>query len=94
MEQNYSFFLFTQLVNHNLVDKHKMSITYDSLFPIVCKHFEIFTNNDDNMDISEYEAIEMYLEGAKTLLAELMQWDESNVWEQPKPVGYTFLFDK
>ena len=94
MNQDYSFFLFCQLVDSNLVDVHKMSIPYDQLFPIVVKHFDIFKSFDDNMEISEYEAIESYLQSSGTLLAELMKFDEANKWKQPKPKGITFYFDK
>lgn len=94
MKQDYSFFLFCQLVNDDLINVNNLSIPYDQLFPIMTKHFEVFKNFDDNMEISEYEAIELYFENSGTLLAELMKEDEANEWERPKPKGYTFYFDK
>ena len=94
MKQDYSFFLFCQLVNDDLINVNNLSIPYDQLFPIMTEHFEVFKNFDSNMEISEYEAIELYFENSGTLLAELMRLDEENEWERPKPKGYSFLFDK
>lgn len=92
--KDYSFFLFCQLVNDDLINVNNLSIPYDLLFPIVKKHYEIFKNFDNNMNISEYEAIENYFINSGTLLAELMKEDEnSNDWERPKPKGYSFYFE-
>ena len=93
MKQDYNFFLFCQLVNDDLINVNNLSIPYDQLFPVMIEHFEVFKNFDNNMDISEYEAIELYFENSGTLLAELMRLDESNEWERPKPKGYTFYFN-
>lgn len=83
MKQNYSFFLFCQLVNDDLINVNGLSIPYDVLFTVMTKHFEIFKNFDENMSISEYEAIELYFEGSGSLLSELMQLDESSDWKKP-----------
>ena len=94
MKQDYSFFLFCQLVNDNVINVNNLSIPYDILFPIVSQHHEIFKNFDEDMEISEYEAMEVYLYNSNSLLAELMRLDERNNWERPKPKGYTFYFNK
>lgn len=55
---------------------------------------KFFKNFDEDMEISEYEAMEVYLYNSSSLLAELMRLDERNNWERPKPKGYTFYFNK
>lgn len=90
---NYSFFLFCQLVNDDLINVNNLAIPYDILFPVVQKHYQIFNERDDNFEISEYEAIEQYFENSGSLLSELMKLDEAHEWERPKPIGYSFLFN-
>lgn len=46
MEQ-YSFYLFTQLVNDIVIDLNDWSIPYDVSFLIVLKSFQDFTMQDD-----------------------------------------------
>lgn len=69
--QNYSFFLFSQPTQDLLLKRHNLEIPYDLLFDSVVKHYEVFKNFDFDLNISEYEAIEQFLNNTGSYLAEL-----------------------
>lgn len=74
--QNYSFFLFSQLTQDLLLKRHNLEIPYDLLFDSVVKHYEVFKNFDFDLNISEYEAIEQFLNNTGSYLAELFAMHE------------------
>lgn len=73
---NYSFFLFTMLVNDTLIKVNNLNTPYDQLHPLVVEHHQIFKGIDNNFNISEYEAIEDYIKNSGSLLADLIQLHE------------------
>ncbi len=75
---DYSFFLFSMLVNDTIIKENKMSIPYDILFDIVKDAHAKFKENDKNFQNSEYEEIVTFLENNDELINQLKIVDESD----------------
>lgn len=73
---DYSFFLFSMLVNDTIIKENKMSIPYDILFDIVKDAHEKFKENDKNFQNGEYEEIVTFLENNDELINQLKIVDE------------------
>lgn len=76
MKQNYEFFLFSQLVNDEILHRNNIHIPYDTLFSIMLKHFEIYKVGNVDFSVSEYESILAYIETSPSLMSELMAVNE------------------
>lgn len=70
--KDYSFYLFCMLVNDSLIHVTNLEIPYDQLYKILINHYQIFQANDNNYDVSEYEAMENYIKLNSNLLDDLM----------------------
>ena len=75
---DYSFFLFSMLVNDTIIKENKMSIPYDILFDIVKDAHAKFKENDKNFQNGEYEEIVTFLENNDELINQLKIVDESD----------------
>lgn len=75
---NYSFYLYVNLVNELMINLNDWHIPYDLSFPIVLQSFEDFKVDDFNHNVSEYEAMYDYINDDETLYSELRELNEND----------------
>lgn len=74
----YSFYLYSMLVNDLIINVNDWSIPYDVCYDLIMSSYKDFAKNDTNINISLYNAMCDYINDDETLYSELRECNENN----------------
>ena len=74
---NYSFHLYSMLVNDLIINANDWSIPYDVSYDLIVTSYKDFIETDSNINISLHDAMLDYINDDETLYSELRERNEN-----------------
>ena len=74
---NYSFYLYSMLVNDLIINANDWLIPYDVSYDLIVTSYNDFIETDSNINISLHDAMLDYINDDETLYSELRERNEN-----------------
>ena len=74
---NYSFYLYSMLVNDLIINANDWSIPYDVSYDLIVTSYNDFIKTDTNINASLHDAMIDYINDDETLYSELRERNEN-----------------
>ena len=74
---NYSFYLYSMLVNDLIINLNDWSIPYDVSYDLIVTSYKGFIKTDTNINVSLHDAMSEYINDDEALYSELRERNEN-----------------
>ena len=74
---NYSFHLYSMLVNDLIINTNDWSIPYDVSYDLIVTSYKEFIKTDTNINISLHDAMSEYINDDEALYSKLRERNEN-----------------